>query len=46
MINIGISIQKGNSELVEAINGVLANLSTDDFSSMMNDAIAVQPLSE
>ena len=27
-------------------NGVLANLSTDDFSSMMNDAIAVQPLSE
>ena len=45
-INIGISVQKGNSELVEAINGVLANLSTDDFSSMMNDAIAVQPLSE
>ena len=45
-INIGISVQKGNTELVEAINGVLANLSTDDFSSMMNDAIAVQPLSE
>ena len=45
-INIGISVQKGNSELVEAINGVLANLTTDDFSSMMNDAIAVQPLSE
>jgi len=42
-INIGISVQKGNSELVEAINGVLANLTTDDFSSMMNDAIAVQP---
>ena len=45
-INIGISVQKGNTELVEAINGVLANLSTEDFSSMMNDAIAVQPLSE
>ena len=45
-INIGISVRKGNTELVEAINGVLANLSTDDFSSMMNDAIAVQPLSE
>lgn len=45
-INIGISIQKGNTELVDAINGVLANLSTDDFSAMMNDAIAVQPLSE
>ena len=29
-INIGISVQKGNSELVEAINGVLANLTTDD----------------
>ena len=45
-INIGISVQKGNTELVDAINGVLANLTTDDFTTMMNDAIAVQPLSE
>ena len=45
-INIGISIQKGNTELVDAINGVLAGLTVDDFTQMMNDAIAVQPLSE
>jgi len=45
-INIGISIQKGNTQLVEDINSVLATLTTDDFTAMMNDAIAVQPLSE
>lgn len=45
-INIGISVQKGNSELVDAINAVLATMTTDDFTTMMNDAIAVQPLSE
>lgn len=45
-INIGISVQKGNTELVDAINGVLAGLTVDDFTQMMNDAIAVQPLSE
>ena len=45
-INIGISVKKGNTELVDAINAVLATMTTDDFTSMMNDAIAVQPLSE
>ena len=45
-INIGISVQKGNTELTDAINAVLATMTTDDFTSMMNDAIAVQPLSE
>lgn len=45
-INIGISIQKGNTELVEAVNGVLATLSNEDYTSMMNDAISIQPLSE
>ena len=45
-INIGISIQKGNDELTEAINGVLAGLTEEDFTNWMNDAIAVQPLSE
>ncbi len=43
-INIGISIRKGNTELLEAINGVLATLTTDDFNSMMEEAISVQPL--
>ena len=45
-INIGISVKKGNTALVDAINAVLATMTTDDFTAMMNDAIAVQPLSE
>lgn len=45
-INIGISVRKGNTELVEAINSVLANLTVEDFTNWMNEAIAVQPLSE
>ena len=45
-INIGISIRKGNAALCEAINGVLATMTADDYTAMMNDAIAVQPLSE
>lgn len=45
-INIGISIQKGNTELLDAINGVLAELTVDDFNSMMDEAISVQPLAE
>ena len=45
-INIGISLKKGNDELREAINTVLVDLSEEDFKDMMNDAIAVQPLSE
>ena len=44
-VNIGISVKKGNTELVDQINSVLATLTTDDFDKMMNDAIAVQPLS-
>ena len=45
-INIGISMLKGNTELCDAINGVLAGLTEEDFTNWMNDAIAVQPLSE
>jgi len=44
-INIGISVQKGNTELLNLLNGALATLSTDDFTNMMNEAISVQPLS-
>lgn len=43
-INIGISIRKGNTELMNAINEVLATLTTEDFEAMMNEAISVQPL--
>ncbi len=45
-INIGVSMQKGNDELREAINGVLSEMTTDDYEEMMNEAIAVQPLSD
>lgn len=45
-INIGISIQKGNTELLNKINDALATLTVDDFTKMMNDAICVQPLSK
>lgn len=45
-INLGISVQKGNTELLDAINGVLATLTVDDYENMMKEAISVQPLSE
>ena len=45
-INLGISMQKGNAELLNAVNEVLAGLSVEDYEAMMADAIAVQPLSE
>jgi putative lysine transport system substrate-binding protein len=44
-INIGISVQKGNKELVDALNEGLKTLTADDFEQMMDDAIKVQPLS-
>ncbi|MBQ4556127.1 MAG: transporter substrate-binding domain-containing protein [Clostridia bacterium] len=45
-INIGISVQKGNTELLDAINAVLAEMTATDYDELMNEAIAVQPLSE
>lgn len=45
-INIGISVQKGNTELVEKINTVLDTMTPEDYVEMMNEAISVQPLSE
>ena len=44
--NIGISVQKGNTALLDRLNEALATLTTDDFARMMDEAIAVQPLSE
>ena len=45
-INIGISVKKGNSDLLQKLNDALAMLSVNDFENMMNEAINVQPLSE
>lgn len=44
-INIGISVKKGNFELLGQLNEVLSQLNTSDFETMMNSAIEVQPLS-
>ena len=45
-INIGVSVMKGNTELKDAIDAVLADYTADDFNAMMDEAIAIQPLSE
>lgn len=45
-INIGVSLQKGNTELKDAIDSVLKEMTVEDFEEMMNAAIAVQPLSD
>ena len=45
-INIGISVKKGNTELVNSINSVLSKMTKDDYNKMMDEAISVQPLSK
>ena len=45
-INIGISMKKGNTALKDAINEALSTMTTDDYNTMMDEAISVQPLSE
>ena len=42
-INIGISVVKGNTFLLDAMNGVLAEMTVEDFNNIMNEAILVQP---
>ncbi len=42
-INIGISIEKGNTALKDAMNDVLSTLTAEDFNQIMQEAIAVQP---
>ena len=43
-INIGISIMKGNTTLLEAMNAVLSEMTADDFNALMAEAVAVQPI--
>ena len=48
-INIGISVQKGNSGLVEICNRVLAGMNEENpnvYTDLMDEATAIQPLSE
>ncbi len=45
-VNIGISVQKGNTQLKEGINSLLETMTEEDFNALMDQAIAVQPLSD
>ena len=45
-INIGVSVKKGNTLLVDAINASLNGKTADDFNALMAEAIKIQPLSE
>ena len=45
-VNIGISVRKGNTVLKEAIDSYLYTLTVDDFNTIMDEAIKVQPLGE
>ncbi len=42
-VNIGISVQKGNTTLLDAMNGVLSQMDESDFNTIMDYAIAIQP---
>ncbi len=45
-VNIGISVRKGNTVLKEAIDSYLDTLTVDDFNTIMDEAIKVQPLGQ
>ena len=42
-VNIGMSVVKGNTVLLDAMNEVLSGMTEDDFNAIMDQAIAVQP---
>ena len=42
-VNIGISVLKGNTTLLDAMNAVLSPMSEADFNALMDQAIAIQP---
>ena len=42
-INIGISVVKGNTFLLDAMNNVLSGMNVEEFNNIMNEAIGVQP---
>ena len=45
-VNIGVSVKKGNSVLVDKINAVLGEMTEEDFNELMNEAIQIQPVGE
>ena len=45
-VNIGVSVKKGNTELKNMIDAVLSTMTQEDMNTLMQQAIAIQPLSE
>ena len=45
-VNIGVSVKKGNTELKNKIDAVLSTMTQEDMNALMQQAIAIQPLSE
>ena len=42
-VNIGMSVQKGNTQLLDALNTVISGLNEEQFNALMDQAIAIQP---
>ncbi|MBQ8813696.1 MAG: transporter substrate-binding domain-containing protein [Lachnospiraceae bacterium] len=42
-VNIGMSVKKGNTTLLDAMNAVLGAMTEEDFNKLMDEAIAIQP---
>ena len=42
-IDIGASVKKGNTVLLNAANDVLKAMTVDQFNDLMNQAISIQP---
>ena len=45
-VNIGISVRKGNTELLNKINAYFNGKTESDFNALMEEAIKVQPIEE
>ena len=45
-VNIGISVCKGNTALLTAINNVLSKMTVEDFNELMEKAILIAPTGE
>lgn len=43
-VEIGIAVRKGNTELEDAVNKVLSQMTPEDFDKIMKEAIEEQPL--
>ncbi|MGI5984305.1 MAG: transporter substrate-binding domain-containing protein [Clostridiales bacterium] len=46
LVNIGVSVRKGNTELKNALDKVLSTMTEDDFNKMLDEAVAIQPMTK